>query len=185
MATVFLILYVMCAVVAVAMAGYAALSDVRSMQIPNICSLLVIILFLGAYAVSAFAGVDVMSDWRSHLVAAAIMLVATGAMYAVKSLGAGDSKLATAFALWAGLKGLYAFIFFMTIAGGILGLVALVLRGRSVVSNPRPGSWLAVLQGGRGALPYGVAIFCGALAMFIERDFLSPETFRAFLTPQS
>lgn len=183
MATVLLILYVMSVVVALGVAGYAAASDVRTMQIPNICPVLVIAAFAVAYTACALAGSDALENWRSHLVAAAIMLVATAAMYAAKALGAGDSKLATALALWAGLKGLYIFIFFMTIAGGILGIAALAMKGRTIVPNPREGSWLAVLRGGRGALPYGVAIFCGAAAAFFELDFLMPETLRSFLTP--
>lgn len=185
MATVYLIIYLMCVLTALGMGAVSAVSDVRTMKIPNICPVLVIVAFFGAYAACAMADVSAMENWRSHLIAGAIMLVVTAIMYATRTLGAGDSKLAAAYGLWAGLLGLCDFIFFMALTGGILGLAAMFMKGRTIMPGVREGSWLAVLAGGKGALPYGVAIFAGAVVAFYKLDFLSPETLRLFLASQS
>lgn len=185
MSTIFLILYVMSVVSAIGLGLYSALSDVRGMKIPNGCSLFIAVAFIVAYAASMGAGADVFQNWKSHVVAAVIMLVVTILMYAAKALGAGDSKLGTAFALWAGLKGLYSFIFVMALVGGLVALAALLMSGRKMFPNAREGSWVARVQAGERVVPYGVAICAGACFAFFNQGLLSPDTFQAFFSPQS
>ena len=185
MATIFLILYVMSVVSAIGLGLYSALSDVRGMKIPNGCPLLIVGAFVVAYAVCAVAGADVFQNWKSHGVAALIMLVITVLMYAAKALGAGDSKLGAAFALWVGLKGLYSFIFVMALVGGLVALAALIMSGRKLFPNAPEGSWVARVQAGERVVPYGVAICAGACFAFFNMGLLSPETFQSFFPPQS
>jgi prepilin peptidase CpaA len=75
-------------------------------------------------------------------------------LYAFGIIGAGDSKLATAVALFAGLARLPQFMIYMSLTGGVLVLCMLVAQ---------PARVLVLLQmRGRGGLergvPYGVAI---------------------------
>ena len=184
MSTIFLILYVMSVVSAIGLGLYSALSDVRGMKIPNGGPLLIVGAFVVAYAASAMAGADVFQNWKSHAVAAAIMLVITVLMYAAKALGAGDSKLGAAFALWTGLKGLYAFIFVMALAGGVIAVAALAMSGRKFFPNAPEGSWVGRVQAGERVVPYGVAICAGACFAFFSMGLFSPETFKSFF-PQS
>ena len=98
----------------------------------------------------------------SSLGAALIVFVCSCALYSFGIVGAGDSKLATAVALFAGIARLPEFIFYMSLAGGVLVLCMLAAQ---------PARVLVILQmRGKGALdrgvPYGAAIaVAGAMLM--------------------
>jgi prepilin peptidase CpaA len=83
-------------------------------------------------------------------------------LYSFKIVGAGDSKLAAAVALFAGLHGLPQFLMYMALAGGLLALCMLATQ---------PASVMAMLHTrGRGqayrGVPYGVAIsFAGVMIL--------------------
>ncbi|HRC27015.1 MAG TPA: hypothetical protein PKX87_06260, partial [Alphaproteobacteria bacterium] len=102
-------------------------------------------------------------------------------MFATGMIGAGDSKLGTAFALWVGLKGLPVYLFFMAVAGGFLGLATLVLRRRALWPKAPEGSWIARAQRGESVVPYGIAIVTGAIFAFAFRGYLSFPTFVSIL----
>jgi len=71
-------------------------------------------------------------------------------------MGGGDVKLAAALALWFSPAGTLRFLVYMSLAGGLLTLVMVVLhRVRS--------------REGRPEIPYGVAIAIGALAILAQR----------------
>jgi prepilin peptidase CpaA len=85
----------------------------------------------------------------------AVFAILAGAFYA-GMMGGGDVKLAAALALWFSPAGTLKFLVLMSIAGGVLTLVILVwhrLRRRE----------------GRPAIPYGVAIAFGGLAILTQR----------------
>ena len=71
-------------------------------------------------------------------------------------MGGGDVKLAAAVALWFSPAVTLRFLVFMSIAGGLLTLVILVIH--KVRSKE-----------GRPEVPYGVAIAIGALAILAQR----------------
>lgn len=164
-------------------AGYlAAVSDLRGMVIPNALSIVVIFTFFIAYGVLwLFGRDDVFGPLMSHILSAGVVFAVTLVMFALKALGAGDSKLGTAFALWVGLKGLVPFLFYMTLVGGALALIALMLRKWRFFKELKEGTWVARVQSGEGVVPYGVAIFCGVLASFIKLGYFSPEVLSSFL----
>jgi prepilin peptidase CpaA len=131
--------------------AYAAFSDIKSRRIPNWTVIAVIGLFV------IWAGIDGGRGAVSALEAAGVALVVSVALYAFKIMGAGDSKLFTAVALFAGMGYLPLLIVATTLAGGVIALVSLASRPQRAMvmfSMRGKGDW------GRG-VPYGVAIAVG------------------------
>lgn len=164
-------------IVTLAMCGMAAWSDFRGFRIPNPVSLVI----LGAFVVS-YAGLYVSGHERvffssigSHVGAAAVVLVFTAGLFALKQLGAGDSKFATVIALWVGFSGLIPFLFYMAMAGGIVAGLSLYFKKKKPFSSPRAGGWIAKAQEGHPSVPYGIALTAGAVAAFILLGYFSPQ----------
>lgn len=135
----------------------ASISDVRSLRIPNLYSLIVI----GAFPVAFLATPELFSNISSHLMAMGAVFFVTYLMFFFNAIGGGDAKFGTALALWLGLKNIVPFLFCMTMIGGILGIIAIAFKNRKIITDPRPGSWIEQIQSGRSAVPYGVAISIG------------------------
>lgn len=140
------------AAIATAVLAWTAVSDIRTRRIPNWCVAALLLLYLPWAVVGGWPGA------LSGLEAAAIGLTVTFALYAFKILGAGDSKLFAACALFAGI----GFLPYLAIATALVGgLVALV----SVVSRPDRALVMLTMRGkgdfGRG-VPYGVAVAAAA-----------------------
>lgn len=131
--------------------------DFRSMRIPNVHSFAIVAAFFAAFALAPQG----FGPWWSHAGAFALMFSITFWMFSVGMMGGGDTKLASALALWIGLKGLMAYLLAMTVAGGVLGMIALWLRRQKPIAAPYPGGWIARVQGGESAVPYGIAISFG------------------------
>lgn len=162
--------------------GLSAWSDLKGMVIPNMHSLVIIGVFIGCYAVLWLLGrEDVFAPFWSHIVGAVIVFVITLIMFTTKVLGGGDAKLATAVALWTGLKGMIPFVFYMTLIGGVLGLAALYLQKKKPFKKPKKGTWIARVQGGESKVPYGVAIALGALASFVKIGYFDLEVLSSFV----
>ena len=177
-----LIVFLACLFVSVGIGVFAGLSDIRGLTIPNSYSLGVTAAFIVCYGVLwAFGQGDVFFSISSHLLAALIVFGVTVAMFAFGLLGAADSKLGTAYALWAGLPGIFPFLFYMTLMGGVLGLVSLGLKKWTPVKDPKEGSWVARVQAGESKVPYGVAIVIGALASFVNIGYFNIDVLASFL----
>jgi prepilin peptidase CpaA len=130
----------------------AAVSDIRRRRIPNWTVLAVI----GLFVVLAVTQHDVKAI-VSALAAAGIALATTVVLYALKIVGAGDSKLFTAVAFFAGLGYLPLLVVATTLAGGVIALVSLAARPQRAMAMfalRGKGEW------GQG-IPYGVAIAIG------------------------
>lgn len=155
----------------------AAVSDFRSMTIPNLYAGLIVIAFIPAYLADAFtgAGLEFFVSWKSHLIAAAIVFVITFILFTVRIIGAGDSKLCSAFALWTGVTGLAPLLFYMAMLGAVLGLVTKLMNSKKLVAEPKAGSWIAKSQAGETGVPYGIAICFGAIVAFYQLGYFSPE----------
>ena len=134
--------------------AWAAVSDVQKRIIPNVSVLALLAVFLvWAVLVLGFG-----QPLVSALEAAAIAFAATFALYAFKVIGAGDSKLFAAAALFFGLGYLPLFALATVLAGGAIAAISLVTRPRraaAMLAMGGKGDW------GRG-VPYGVAIAIGA-----------------------
>lgn len=135
----------------------AAVSDFRRLLIPNLYSVVVIVLFVPAYLLVP----EAFGHWTHHLMAAGIMLVIGFFLFVVKLFGGGDAKFATAVALWLGVKGLLPFVLYMTICGGVLGVAGLYIAKKKPFKTIGKGGWIDQLQQGRNAIPYGIAIAFG------------------------
>ena len=129
----------------------AAVSDIQKRRIPNWTVVALVGLFAG------LAALDRGAHLVSALEAAGIAFVVSVGLYAIKVVGAGDSKLFTAVALFAGLGYLPLLVVATTLTGGAIALVSLATRPTRalVLFNLRgQGDW------GRG-IPYGLAIAVG------------------------
>lgn len=134
----------------------AAVSDILWRKIPNWTVLALIATYLGAVALRVGP-----STLLSGLGAAAITLTATYLLYCFNVFGAGDAKLFSAAALFAGLSNLTNFAVLTVLAGGLIALGLLILRpGRALRAMTTRGR----SSGEKSGIPYGVAIALGAVA---------------------
>jgi prepilin peptidase CpaA len=179
-----LIAFLVCLFVAAGTGILAAWSDLKGLTIPNAHTVVVILSFLSAYGILWLGGRDdVLSPFLSHLTAGLIVFFITLAMFAFRAMGAADSKLGSAYALWAGLHGLIYYLFYMSVFGGLLGLIALAVRKWKPFKNSAPGSWVSQVQAGESKVPYGIAIVLGALASFIHLGYLDRDVLSSFISP--
>lgn len=165
-------------------AGFlSAISDISGMKIPNVMSVIIILSFIGAYVVGAFAGIseDVFFDVWKHVLSGIIMFAITYVLFLFNIIGGGDSKLATAYGFWLGLSGLSAFLFYMTMVGGVVAVVSILIAKFKPFKTVKEGSWIARSQAGESVVPYGIAIFLGAVISFIYLGYFNKEVFELFL----
>ncbi len=179
---IFLIIFLLGIFLTLAIAVMAGVSDWRSMTIPNSYSVYVIIVFVFCYAVLYLGGQHgALSSLSSHLLSAGITFGVTFVLFSMGVLGAGDSKFGTACALWIGVKLLPIFLFYMTLCGGVLGVVALCIKKYKPIDSPREGSWIAQVQSGKDKVPYGIAICFGLALAFFYSGYFSSDTLSSFL----
>jgi len=181
---IFMIIYLFCVIAAVGLGALAGWNDFKGMTIPNyIVALVLAAFFIGFGAVYIAKIDDVFYPFASHMIAGGVIFAITYAMYLMKKIGGGDSKLATAFAFWFGMHGMIPYLFYMAFSGAILGGAALVIKKKKPFKAPAEGSWLARVQAGEGVVPYGIPIAIGAIGAFLRLGFLSPDTLQLFLVP--
>ena len=156
-----------------AILAWAAVSDVRVRKIPNWTVLAV----LGLFGPWAVLSTPAWVLWA--LAAGAIALAASLCLYALGVIGAGDSKLFAAVALFTGLDELPRLTLAMALVGGAIALVSMVTR-------PRRAMTMLALRGkgdfGRG-IPYGVAIAVAGAALVWAGLLGLPMTFDLAFIP--
>ncbi len=168
------LIILLCSIGALVIGLASGWTDLKGLKIPNLHSIGVLGLFALAFGLDYVSeDVRVFHAITSHLMAGGIMFVLTVILYSLKLLGAGDSKLASVYGIWVGLSGLPAFLFYMTVFGGVLGLAALIIQKTKPFKAATPGSWIDGLQGGNGAIPYGTAIAFGAIMGFVHAGYLT------------
>lgn len=131
----------------------AAVIDVRTYTISNRLNL-VVALLAPLYWWSV--GIPLWPDVAIQLALGAGVFILLALAFYAGMMGGGDVKLAAAVALWLSPVSTLKFLVFMSVAGGLLTLVMLVLhrlRGNA----------------GRPEIPYGVAIAVGGLAILAQR----------------
>ncbi|HEY5288838.1 MAG TPA: prepilin peptidase [Caulobacteraceae bacterium] len=133
--------------------AFAAVTDIRLRKIPN----WTVLASLGLFVVWAFVHPISWDLWA--LAAGLIAFAVTFGLYSAGLVGAGDSKLFAAVALFAGLGHLAPLTFATAIAGGLVAAI-------SLLAKPTRTLVMFKLRGrgdyGRG-VPYGVAIAIGAV----------------------
>lgn len=147
---------------------YAALTDIADLKIANWIPVALIALF-ALYAVGGYTGLGLKPVPLHWHLGIALMVLAVGfCVFALKVMGAGDIKLMTAVALWAGPSKIVPFIFYTSLVGAALGVV--ILAGSihlKRVGSGAPSNMISRLLPSwvrRGVIPYGVAICVGALS---------------------
>lgn len=145
--------YLSLALAVTAALAWASLSDLKLRKIPNSCVLTIVALFALWAALRGGIGL------QSSLIAAAISFTIGFGLYRLGVMGAGDVKLFSALALFAGLELLGTFALSTAISGGLVALSFMIIR-------PTRGAVMFALKGkgdyGPG-IPYGIAISLGAL----------------------
>jgi prepilin peptidase CpaA len=149
-------------------AAIAAYTDMKTGRIPNVlpASLLVAALILTGLA-----------GWQSAAISAALFVLVFSLgtlLFSLKLIGGGDVKLLAAAAAALGWPDTAAFLLYTILAGGVLGLIIALARGRlrPMLANMR-AMLFPVLSGVRpapvpsavGSMPYGLAIFAGAATL--------------------
>lgn len=147
-------------------AAWIAISDARHRRIPNLAVLALLALFLPWCFLAG--GVHL----GPALAAAGIALAVTMALWLTKIIGAGDSKMFVAVALFMGLDNLAAVALLTVLIGGVMALA-------SFASRPQRALAMITLRGrgdwGRG-IPYGVAIaLAGAIGIWSVLLGLTPQ----------
>ncbi len=140
----------------------AAITDLRSLRIPNWVSLGLIAGFF-AYAWIAGGAVDL----RAHFILAAVAFAAMFCLYVLGWFGGGDVKLITAIILWAGPQHAARFVLGVALAGCGVAIL-LVLTGRMLKTHPKTGDYLPrqVKQWARrGVFPYSIPIVIAAITI--------------------
>jgi prepilin peptidase CpaA len=130
----------------------AAVIDVRTFTISNRLNLTVALL-APLYWLSK--GIPIWPDAAIHVAAAVGVFALLAAAFYAGMMGGGDVKLAAALALWFPPSVTMLFLVLMSIAGGVLTLIVLVVHR-------------AKRKEGRPEIPYGVAIALGALAILAQ-----------------
>ena len=146
--------------------AYAAASDLLTMTIPNRLSLAL----AGGFLVLAWVGGLAPQTILLHVLAGAVVLAGTFAMFAFGWIGGGDAKLAAATALWLGFGLLAEYLFTAALAGGLLTIAILLLR-----SVPLPGftlgwAWLCRMHDRQTGVPYGIALAGAALVVYPQSE---------------
>ena len=132
---------------------YAAVVDVRTFTISNRLNL-GIALLAPVYWFSV--GLPLWPDAAIQVAIAAGVFVLLAAAFYAGMMGGGDVKLAAALALWFSPVMTVNFLVWMSIGGGVLTAVVLLVHR----AKKKPG---------KPEVPYGVAIAFGGLAILIQR----------------
>lgn len=154
--------------------AYAAVNDFLKMEIPNKVVLAIVVLFVpAALIVGIKIGAVELFDWLvPHFASALIVFGATALLYTLGSFGAGDSKFATAVALWFPLGDLIGFLFYMALFGGLLGIATLILKRKNIIPAGK-SKWLHEVYSGKSLVPYGIAIALGGVLAFLNLGYFS------------
>ena len=132
---------------------YAAVVDVRTFTISNRLNLAVALM---APLFWLSVGLPLWPDAAIQVAVAAGVFALLAVAFYTGMMGGGDVKLAAALALWFAPATTIVFLVYMSIGGGVLTLVVLILHRMKK-------------KAGKPEVPYGVAIAFGALAILIQR----------------
>lgn len=136
---------------------YAALIDIETLTIPNWLNGWLAFLFIPA-AILAAPGWETIG-W--HVAVGAIAFAVSVALFFMGVYGGGDAKFIPAALLWIGPAGVAPFLVVTALAGGLLTILVIIMRGL-MPAGVTPGFGVATFEDRKG-VPYGVAIASGAL----------------------
>lgn len=173
MVVFFFVVYCLSLLVVLGVMIAAGISDFRTMTIPNRYPVAIIAAFCIAFASLRAMGMQgPFEPLAAHGLALGIVALVTFVMFAFRVWGGGDSKLASAIALWAGLKGMVPFFMVMAFTGLALVVLGKMLSYFRAFAADPAGIWPCRLKAGLRVLPYGIAIASGGGAAFVRQGYL-------------
>jgi prepilin peptidase CpaA len=145
-----------------AVMAFAASTDLVMMTISNRVT---IILAAGFVLLAALQGMPLL-DVGSHFAAGFLVLAVAFVFFWRGWIGGGDAKLAAATALWLGWGHLYEYLLYASLLGGVLTLLILEFRKRSLPPLLANRAWVLRLHDPVGDVPYGIALAIAALMVY-------------------
>lgn len=133
-----------------------ALTDIACYRIYNEAVLILLALFIVMSLINAQT-----VHWLDHFVPASVCLAATVILFLTGSMGAGDAKLLSVLALWAGNHALIPFLFWTALSG--LGVILILVPARFALKGSAREDQLPRILRRKEGVPYGVAIAAGAI----------------------
>ncbi|MDR3450032.1 MAG: prepilin peptidase [Alphaproteobacteria bacterium] len=141
-------------VIAAAIFVAAAVSDACTYRIPNYMCAALLVLF-PLFVATSPAGID----WHQNLAVFGLVVISGFAMFLGHLAGAGDIKLLSVAALWAGPHLIAVLLVVTAITGGVVSIVmAGLTHYRHRKSETEDAPHLAKIP-----IPYGIAIAAGGL----------------------
>jgi prepilin peptidase CpaA len=142
--------------------AFAAAMDLVTMKIPNRISLALVLAF---FPMALLAGLGI-SEILNHL-AVGLAFLALGILLFIPGwFGGGDAKLLAAIALWIGPDHLFAYVFYVALAGGIIAGLFSTVRSVPLPRAFLGEGWAMRLHRQDAGIPYGIALAAGALLVF-------------------
>ena len=148
----------------------AALQDLWRLRISNILPVLLILLFPLSRAPSCCTSppcplwvwrVGFETDLWQNAALFAFALSVGLLLFARRWLGGGDVKLFAAVALWFDFHGAPYLLLAITIGGGLLGLLFIMVRRVLPLTMLERSNWACLKP--KGPIPYGIAIAAGTI----------------------
>ena len=134
--------------------AFAASSDLLTMRISN-----KLVLFLVAsFCVLALAINLPLQQFAMHVVCALAVLAVGFTLFALRWIGGGDAKLASATTLWLGFGLALPYLVYAALLGGVLTLLILALRRLPLTPFMARYRWLERLHDNKSGVPYGIAL---------------------------
>ena len=145
----------------------AAISDLRSLRIPNgLCAAMAA---LGPVAV--YLTIPETGAATGAILTGLITLAVGWAMFEMGWLGGGDAKLAAAASLWLGSTGTLVFALVTALFGAILAAALLLLSRWEAGQSAIGETWRLRLRSGPVSVPYAVAMApAGLWALSVRLD---------------
>jgi prepilin peptidase CpaA len=143
---------------------FAAFSDLFTMMISNIVSL---ILVVGFFALAALFGLS-KEDIGMHAACGLVVLALTFFLFTRNWIGGGDAKLASATALWLGFEHIVDYSLYAALMGGALTVAILIVRRWPLPAFLRAREWIVRLHDRGNGVPYGIALALAGLLLYPE-----------------
>lgn len=133
---------------------YAAISDLRTFEVPNWVSGIVVASFLVVASTSAAPW----SELQGNAITGIAVLCVGFGLFAAGLLGAGDVKLLAATAFWVGWPLLVSYLAVVILFGGVISLILIGFRRIPLWAGFAAIGWIARLYERKRDVPYAVAI---------------------------
>lgn len=149
----------LCVVIAILL--FAAFNDIKHRRIPNILSLLLVVLYciyaISGYFMDSTHDVDILDG----LMVGGLLLALGLILFAVGAVGGGDVKLLAAVSLFAGTPYIAPLLILTALSGGLVASVIWIVSKMHPKQNKVDGA-------NRHSVPYGVAITVSGIWLCIQ-----------------